>query len=78
MAKCHMREMSRARGAICCDRTRFWNMEYDVVETSDIEELEELRAPLYSERAGFHDGYLSDDQHSPRKRVKVSLLAIVS
>ena len=53
-------------------------MEYDVVETSDIEELEELRAPLYSERAGFHDGYLSDDQHSPRKRVKVSLLAIVS
>jgi hypothetical protein len=50
-------------------------MEYDIVETSDIEELEELRAPLHS---GVGDSYPSDDQHSPRKRAKVSLLAIVS
>ena len=53
-------------------------MECDVVETSDIEELEELRVPLYSTKVDFHNAYLSDDQHSPRKRVKVSFLTIVS
>ncbi len=54
-------------------------MEYDVVETSDVEELEELRAPLpviRSAKSGFDNVYLSED--FPRKRIKVSLPTVVS
>ena len=54
-------------------------MEYDVVETSDVEELEELRAPLpiiCSAKSGFNNVYPTDNL--PRKRIKVSLPTIVS
>ena len=54
-------------------------MEYDVVETSDVEELEELRAPLpiiRSAKSGFNNVYPTDNL--PRKRIKVSLPTIVS
>ncbi|KAF8630760.1 hypothetical protein AX17_005355 [Amanita inopinata Kibby_2008] len=65
---------------IKCDEHAFrWillklQMEDDVVETSDCEELEELRAPALSSQTTkiqHENAYVRDDQHSPRKRIKL-------
>ena len=71
--------MSPSRGIVSCDVARIAicnaMADDDVVETSDLEELEELRTPSNVGRGSSPPPYWRYDQCPPRKRVKVSAFA---